>query len=137
MYGMTETSGTIVALARGSRSRRQPAHAERRQAAGRRGAEASSTKPATPSPVGAVGEIATRSNKNMRGYWNNSTMRPPATIDSEGWLRTGDAGYLDEDGYLFIHDRVKDMIISGGENVYPAEVESAVYGHPARSPMWP
>ena len=47
-----------------------------------------------------------------------------------GWVKTGDAGYLDADGYLFIHDRVKDMIISGGENVYPAEVESAIYGHP-------
>jgi acyl-CoA synthetase (AMP-forming)/AMP-acid ligase II len=48
-----------------------------------------------------------------------------------GWVRTGDAAYIDADGYLFIHDRVKDMIISGGENVYPAEVESAIYGHPA------
>jgi len=46
------------------------------------------------------------------------------------WLRTGDAGYLDADGYLYIHDRVKDMIISGGENVYPAEVENAIHGHP-------
>src|SRR5262249_51664257 len=47
------------------------------------------------------------------------------------WLRTGDAGYLDADGYLYIHDRFKDMIVSGAENVYPAEVENAVYGHPA------
>jgi long-chain acyl-CoA synthetase len=66
----------------------------------------------------------------MRGYWKLDEATA-ATLDSEGWLRTGDAGYLDEDGYLYIHDRVKDMIISGGENVYPAEVESAVYGHPA------
>jgi acyl-CoA synthetase (AMP-forming)/AMP-acid ligase II len=51
-------------------------------------------------------------------------------MDAAGWIRTGDAGYLDADGYLFIHDRVKDMIISGGENIYPAEVESAIYGHP-------
>ena len=51
------------------------------------------------------------------------------TIDQDGWLRTGDAGYIDEDGYLYIHDRVKDMIISGGENVYPAEVENAIYSH--------
>jgi len=70
-----------------------------------------------------------RSVKNMTGYWN----KPDATaqtIDAEGWLRTGDAGYLDEDGYLYIHDRVKDMIISGGENIYPAEVENALYSHP-------
>jgi long-chain acyl-CoA synthetase len=73
--------------------------------------------------------VAVRSPANMAGYWK----LPEATadtIDSDGWLRTGDAGYIDEDGYLFIHDRVKDMIISGGENIYPAEVESAVYGHP-------
>ena len=54
----------------------------------------------------------------------------PRRIDSDGWLRTGDAGYMDEDGYLYIHDRIKDMIISGGENVYPAEVENAICGHP-------
>ena len=66
----------------------------------------------------------------MQGYWNN----PAATadvIDAEGWFRTGDAGYLDADGYLYIHDRVKDMIVSGGENVYPAEVENVLMGHPA------
>ena len=65
----------------------------------------------------------------MRGYWN----LPEATakaIDKDGWLRTGDAGYLDADGYLYIHDRVKDMIISGGENVYPAEVKNVIHGHP-------
>jgi long-chain acyl-CoA synthetase len=65
----------------------------------------------------------------MAGYWKLDAATA-ATIDADGWLRTGDAGYLDEDGYLFIHDRVKDMIVSGGENIYPAEVESAVYGHP-------
>ena len=65
----------------------------------------------------------------MAGYWKNAEATV-ATIDADGWLRTGDAGYLDEDGYVYIHDRVKDMIISGGENIYPAEVESAVFGHP-------
>jgi acyl-CoA synthetase (AMP-forming)/AMP-acid ligase II len=53
------------------------------------------------------------------------------TIDRDGWLHTGDAGYLDEDGYLYISDRIKDMIITGAENVYPAEVENAIHGHPA------
>ena len=48
------------------------------------------------------------------------------TLGADGWLRTGDAGYMDKDGYLYIHDRIKDMIISGGENIYPAEVESAL-----------
>ena len=68
---------------------------------------------------------------NMQGYWKlpQETAR---TIGADGWLRTGDAGYMDADGYLYIHDRVKDMIISGGENIYPAEVENAIYGHPRR-----
>src|SRR3546814_17265542 len=66
----------------------------------------------------------------MQGYWNlpEATAK---TMTGDGWIRTGDAGYMDEDGYLYIHDRVQDMIITGGENVYPAEVESANYGHPA------
>ena len=78
---------------------------------------------------GVVGEILLRSPWNMRGYWRN----PAATAEAlrDGWLRTGDAGYVDSDGYLYIHDRVKDMIVTGGENVYPAEVEHALFGHPA------
>jgi acyl-CoA synthetase (AMP-forming)/AMP-acid ligase II len=78
---------------------------------------------------GQVGEIVVRSPQNMHGYWN----RPEATAATirDGWLHTGDAGYVDADGYLYIHDRVKDMIISGGENVYPAEVENVLFGHPA------
>ena len=66
----------------------------------------------------------------MKGYWN----RPEATaeaIDSEGWFHSGDVGYLDDDGFLFICDRLKDMVISGGENVYPAEVESVLFKHAA------
>lgn len=76
-----------------------------------------------------IGEIVTRSVANMVGYWRMEDATR-ATIDAQGWLRTGDAGYLDEDGYLYIHDRVKDMIISGAENVYPVEVENVIYGHP-------
>jgi long-chain acyl-CoA synthetase len=80
-------------------------------------------------PAGQVGEIAVRSAQVMRGYWK----LPEATARAiQGdWLLTGDAGYLDERGYLYIYDRVKDMIVSGGENIYPAEVESALFGHPA------
>jgi acyl-CoA synthetase (AMP-forming)/AMP-acid ligase II len=80
-------------------------------------------------PTGEVGEIITRSPQNMLGYWN----QPEATRRAirNDWFFTGDAGYLNQDGYIYIYDRVKDMIISGGENIYPAEVESALYGHPA------
>ncbi len=81
-------------------------------------------------PVGEVGEVWIRSPSNMVGYWN----MPEATaarITSDGWFLSGDAGYLDADGYLYIHDRMKDMIISGGENIYPAEIESALMAHPA------
>ena len=79
-------------------------------------------------PTGEVGEIVIQSGFVMKGYWN----RPEATTDAvrNGFFHTGDAGYFDEDGFLFIHDRVKDMIVSGGENVYPAEVENAIFGHP-------
>jgi acyl-CoA synthetase (AMP-forming)/AMP-acid ligase II len=77
-----------------------------------------------------VGEIQIRSGAVMKGYW----ARPQATreaIDAEGWFRSGDAGFFCEQGFLHIHDRVKDMILTGGENVYPAEVENALFGHPA------
>lgn len=80
-------------------------------------------------PVGQVGQIITRSPQTMKGYWNLPEETAQAIRD--GWFYTGDAGYLDEDGYLYIHDRVKDMIISGGENIYPAEVENVLFNHPA------
>jgi long-chain acyl-CoA synthetase len=129
-YGMTETCGTIVYL---PPEDHDPAGNPRMRAAGipMPGVEIKVIDADGRSvPTGEVGEVATRSVANMAGYWK----QPDATsntIDGDGWLRTGDAGYLDEDGYLFIHDRVKDMIISGAENIYPAEVESAIYGHPA------
>jgi fatty-acyl-CoA synthase len=80
-------------------------------------------------PAGEVGEICIKAPNVMKGYWNKADATRAAV--SECYLRTGDAGYFDEDGYLYIHDRVKDMIVSGGENVYPAEVENAIFGHPA------
>lgn len=80
-------------------------------------------------PVGEVGEVCIRGDNVMLGYWN----LPEETADTlrDGWLHTGDGGRLDDDGMLFIVDRVKDMIVSGGENVYSAETEQAVYSHPA------
>jgi long-chain acyl-CoA synthetase len=81
-----------------------------------------------PLPAGEVGEIAARSPGVMRGYWHS----PDTTAEalSDGWLHTGDLGYLDEDGYLFIVDRKKDLIIRGGFNVYPRDVEDALVEHP-------
>ncbi len=82
-----------------------------------------------PLPTGQIGEIVTRSDLVMKGYWKN----PEATAATikNGWLHTGDVGYLDNSGYLFIMDRSKDMIISGGENIYPREIEEVLVRHPA------
>jgi fatty-acyl-CoA synthase len=126
-YGLTETSpavsflGPEYSLAKLGSAGRAPLFVEVRivDAEGR-----------TVTSPDMRGEICTRGPHIMKGYWN----RPDATaqaIDQEGWFHTGDVGYLDADGFLFIADRVKDMVISGGENVYPAEVESVLYEHPA------
>jgi long-chain acyl-CoA synthetase len=83
-------------------------------------------------PQGEVGEIAIRGHNVMKGYWN----RDDATrevMDDDGWFRTGDMAHVDEDGYFFIVDRKKDMIIRGGYNVYPREIEEVLYEHPAVS----
>lgn len=79
--------------------------------------------------TGEVGEIIVKADVVMKGYWNNKEATNKSIRD--GWFYTGDAGFMDEEGFLFIHDRVKDMIISGGENIYPAEVECALSLHPA------
>ena len=81
-------------------------------------------------PAGQKGEICVRGPNIMKGYWN----RPEATaeaIDTMGWFHSGDIGYMDEDDFVYISDRLKDMVITGGENVYPAEVESFLYKHDA------
>jgi acyl-CoA synthetase (AMP-forming)/AMP-acid ligase II len=127
IYGLTETGNTAVCL--------RPADhraGERLRAAGRpypgvslRCTDASGRD----LPTRAVGEIWIRSPANMVGYWKNPDATAQTLVD--GWIRTGDAGYLDEEGYLFIHDRVKDMIIYAGENIYPAEIESVLCAHPA------
>ena len=73
------------------------------------------------------GEIIVRSPGAMLGYWNQPELTAQTLVD--GWIRTGDAGYMDEDGFVFLVDRMKDMIVSGGENVYSAEVENALSAH--------
>ena len=80
-------------------------------------------------PTGTVGEIAVRGDNVMMGYWERPEETAKAVID--GWMHTGDGGYMDEDGFVYVVDRVKDMIISGGENVYSAEVENALAQHPS------
>lgn len=80
-------------------------------------------------PAGEIGEILCQSGRLMTGYWR----RPEATAEAirAGWYHSGDAGYVDEDGYLFVVDRIKDMVISGGENIYPVEIENELVKHPA------
>lgn len=130
VYGMTETWGSIVAL---PPEDHLPGREHKMTAAGKAlpGVELKIIdEDGNDLPPGEIGEVAIRSPNNTGGYWNKPEETAKALI-SDGWLRTGDAGILDEEGYLFIQDRIKDMIITGAENVYPAEVESAIYGHPA------
>ena len=127
-YGATETTGTVVVL---PPEDHDPDGNARMLSCGRPypGNEVRIVDAAMRDvPQGAVGEIAIRSVSVMAGYHN----KPDATAKAirDGWYLTGDAGYLDADGYLYIHDRVKDMIVSGAENVYPAEVENALHEHP-------
>jgi len=82
-----------------------------------------------PLPTGEPGEVVVRGDLVMKGYWENPEANAQALRN--GWLHTGDVGYLDEDGYLFLTDRKKDMIISGGSNIYPREIEEVLYRHPA------
>jgi acyl-CoA synthetase (AMP-forming)/AMP-acid ligase II len=129
VYGMTETTGTIIIL---PPQDHDPAGNARMRSAGIAlpGVELKiADEDGNELPIGEVGELMTRSSNNMIGYWKLPS-ETQSTMSEEGWIRTGDAAYMDADRYVFIHDRVKDMIISGGENVYPAQVESAIYGHP-------
>ena len=84
----------------------------------------------SPAEIGEPGEVWVRGPNIMKGYWNRE-QETEAVLDGEGWYHSGDAAYADAEGYLFIVDRLKDMIISGGENVYCTEVENAIYRHPA------
>ena len=96
------------------------------------GVEIEIRDPATgqPVPTGQPGEIWVRSEQVMGGYWGKPEASA-AAITADGWLRSGDGGHMDADGYIYVTDRIKDMIISGGENIYPAEIERVLAEHPA------
>jgi len=133
VYGMTETTGAITALAAADHDPDGPRrHLLRSAGRPHPGVELRIVDPERGEDVdvGMVGELLTRSPYNMAGYWRKAD-ETAATVGDDGWLRTGDAGYLDAEGYLFLHDRIKDMVVSGGENIYPAEVENALLAHPA------
>ncbi|MEV4254811.1 long-chain-fatty-acid--CoA ligase [Spirillospora sp. NPDC049652] len=132
VYGLTETTGAITYLPVADHDPDGPNTARLRSAGIPYPAcELRIADPATLEELaaGEVGEILCRTPQNMLGYWDLPDATKSALLP-DGFFRTGDAGYLDEDGYLFIHDRVKDMIISGGENIYPAEVENVLMSHP-------
>jgi acyl-CoA synthetase (AMP-forming)/AMP-acid ligase II len=129
VYGLTETTGAVTLL---PAEDHDPADAKKLLSCGYAQKEVELRivdANGRELPAGEVGEIAIRSSQVMAGYWK----LPEATgrAIKGDWFLSGDAGYLDDKGYLYIHDRVKDMIVSGGENIYPAEVESALFGHPA------
>jgi acyl-CoA synthetase (AMP-forming)/AMP-acid ligase II len=126
VYGLTETTGAITAL------RHEDHVGERLLSCGRAsfGNEMKAVDPLGEEvPTGEIGEIVYRGAGLMAGYWR----KPQETADAirDGWFHTGDAGTVDQDGFIYIRDRIKDMIVSGGENIYPAELESVLAGHPA------
>jgi long-chain acyl-CoA synthetase len=131
-YGLTETTGAVVNLPPADHDVNGP-NRHRLRSCGLPGPGVEvrivNTDTFADCEQGEVGEIWIRSPQVMKGYWNMPD-ETAKSIDADGWFRSGDAGYLDADGYLYIHDRVKDMIVSGGENVYPAEVENVLMGHP-------
>jgi long-chain acyl-CoA synthetase len=133
LYGLTETTGAITLL-RPDEHDPGGDHAERLRSCGKPFSHVElrvvDLVTGADQPIGQPGELWTRSSQNMKGYWRNPDATA-ATITADGWLKTGDVAYLDADGYVYLHDRVKDMIISGGENIYPAEVENALMAHPA------
>ena len=131
VYGATVASGVFCVLR--PEDHRDATHPERLASAGRpvSGVQLRVVDPDTGRDAGQgqTGEFWIKSAQTTIGYWN----RPDDTAKAfeDGWYRTGDAGYVDPDGYVFVTDRVKDMVVTGGENVYPAEVERVLIEHPA------
>ena len=133
-YGLTETTGAVINLAPADHDP-NGANKHRLRSCGLPGPGVevkivdNDTETGSECSVGEVGEIWIRSVQVMKGYWHMAE-ETAKTITPDGWFRSGDAGFIDADGYVYIHDRVKDMIVSGGENVYPAEVENVLMAHP-------
>ena len=147
VYGQGETPMAISVLSRAFHGNtRQPHYEERLNSVGVAQSIVEvriADRDGTPLPTGELGEVLVRGDTVMKGYWNN----PKATEESVrgGWLHTGDVAVMDEDGYITLKDRRKDVIISGGSNIYPREVEEVLLRHPAvaevsvigkRDPEW-
>ncbi len=135
VYGSTETTGAVTQLDPDDHDPDGPrAHLMRSAGRAYPWVELKIVDPSNDEELGPneVGEVWIRSSQVTSGYWQRPE-ETEKTITSEGWLRTGDGGYLDEEGYLFLTDRIKDMIVTGAENVYPIEVENVVAQHPAVS----
>ena len=129
LYGMTETCGYATHLPPEDHA---AAVRHRRASAGKAymGVEISiRDRNGQPLPQGEFGEVWIKTPTVMNGYWHNADAT--ADVLSDGWYKSGDGGSLDPDGYLFLKDRIKDMIISGGENIFPSEVEAVLARHPA------
>ncbi|MDD9947210.1 MAG: long-chain-fatty-acid--CoA ligase [Myxococcales bacterium] len=127
-YGMTETGNVVVSLRPDEHRQQDPQRLKsvgkplpgvEVRILGEDGAEV---------PPGATGELTVRSRTNMVDYWRQPEATSATVVD--GWLKTGDAGYRDDEGYLYVSDRIRDMIICAGEKVFPAEIESAIRTHP-------
>jgi long-chain acyl-CoA synthetase len=135
VYGLTETTGGVIQLDPADHEPEGPrVHLLRSAGRPLPWVEMRVVDPASGDDcrAGAVGEVWLRAPNVMAGYFNRPAETAAALTD-DGWLRTGDGGLVDADGYLFLTDRIKDMVVSGGENVYPIEVEEALSQHPAVS----
>jgi long-chain acyl-CoA synthetase len=129
-YGLTETNGVGAGIYRDNYLTKPASTGRAAAPLVEIGIFGADDGPLVAQPTGTVGEVCIRSVCNCRGYWRNAAATASAFV-ADGWFRTGDLGRLDADGYLFIVDRKKDIIIRGGENISCQEVESALYAHPA------
>jgi acyl-CoA synthetase (AMP-forming)/AMP-acid ligase II len=132
MYGMTETTGTVVNLTAADHRRALDGQPELLRSCGRPSVGVQvkvMDSEGRELPTGEVGELWVKSPSNMAAYYN--LPEETAKNVTDGWVHTGDAGMSDAEGYIYLKDRMKDMVVSGGENIYPVEVENALANHPA------